>query len=61
MPIKPSPYKMVCPKCGYSKIVRPKSDCLDIRDVFSKCPKCNLDMERKPLNILDNFFGVLLY
>lgn len=27
--IQPLPFKYVCPKCGYSKIVKPKSDALN--------------------------------
>ena len=28
MAIKPNPYKLVCLKCGFSKVVAPKSDAL---------------------------------
>lgn len=31
MAIKPNPYKLVCPKCGFSKVVAPKSDALSIK------------------------------
>ena len=26
---QPKPYKLVCPKCDYSKVVTPKSDVLN--------------------------------
>jgi Zn finger protein HypA/HybF involved in hydrogenase expression len=31
--IKPNPYKLVCPKCGFSKVVAPRSDALTIKDL----------------------------
>lgn len=56
MPIKPNPYKLVCPKCGYSKVVRVESDCLSPKDLIAMspiCPKCKEEMERKDTNMLD--------
>ena len=44
--IPPKPYKMICPKCGYSVIVKPKGDVLDIKDLIKKCPQCNTKMKR---------------
>lgn len=56
--IAPTPYKLVCPKCGYSKVVKVKSDCLNPEDLINMspiCPKCKEQMEKKDMNILDNF------
>ena len=47
MAIKPNPYKLVCPKCGFSKVVAPKSDALSPKYVgvftpfVSKCGSGN--------------------
>ena len=56
--IQPKPYKLKCPKCGYSKVVAPKSDVVDLRDSFVICPKCNEMMERKELSALDNILNI---
>ena len=61
MPVQPKPYKLVCPKCGFTKIVAPKSDCLNPKDLMamsSICSKCGEQMERKDKNILDNVFSM---
>jgi transcription elongation factor Elf1 len=47
MPIQPKPYKLVCPKCGYTKIVAPKSDASLMIEDLSSCPKCEVRMEIK--------------
>ena len=52
MAVRPKPYKLVCPKCGYSKIVAPKSDCLTGEDLLAMnpvCKKCGNKMERDNL------------
>lgn len=62
MAIKPIPYKLVCPKCGHNKMVNPKSDALsskDLMDMSLICPKCNIQMDKKDLNLFDNIFSVL--
>jgi Zn finger protein HypA/HybF involved in hydrogenase expression len=59
MPIAPKPFKFVCPKCSYSKTVKPKSDILNPMDFISTCPKCNSKMERKELNIIDDIADLL--
>lgn len=56
--IQPQPYKFVCPKCGYSKIVKPKSDALNPTDMFSICPQCEAKMEKKRLNGLDQVMSI---
>lgn len=56
--IQPKPFKFVCPKCGYSKIVKPKSDVLNPMDMMNICPKCNEKMRRRELNVLDNILSI---
>lgn len=46
MPVQPNPIKLVCPKCGFTKIVKPKSDAL-LGELFCICEKCNLLMQPK--------------
>jgi len=57
--IPPKPYSLSCPKCSYSKTVRPKSDVLDPREMMQKCPKCETRLERstKAPSLLDKLFG----
>lgn len=62
MPIKPNPYKLICPKCRYSKVVSPKSDVLspiDLIAMSSICPKCKGQMEKDNLNIIDEILTLL--
>jgi hypothetical protein len=61
MPIKPNSYKLVCPKCGFSKVVALKSDCLSPKDLMNMspiCSKCQSQMDKKDLNKLDTFFSI---
>jgi uncharacterized protein (DUF983 family) len=61
MPVRPTAYKLVCPKCGHSKIVSPKSDALSPKDFMSMspvCPKCKEQMGRKELNMFDAISSV---
>ena len=61
MAIKPNPYKLVCPKCGFSKVVAPKGDALSPKDLIAMspvCKKCGEKMERKDTNMLDNIFSI---
>ena len=51
--IAPQAFKLKCSKCGYTKIFKPKSDVLDILDIDTYCPKCNIKMNKVPLNIFD--------
>lgn len=56
MAIKPQPYKLKCPKCGYSKIVALKSDALSAGDLLAMsttCPKCEGEMERVGMGLVD--------
>ncbi|TLT07831.1 hypothetical protein FE243_03595 [Aliarcobacter thereius] len=62
MAIKPNPYKLVCPKCGFSKVVAPKSDALSPKDLVAMnpvCKKCGEKMERKSVDKLDSLFNIL--
>jgi hypothetical protein len=52
--IQPNPYKLVCPKCDYSKIVTPKSDVLISAIDLSICPKCNIRHEKKTITTKEN-------
>ena len=60
MPVAPRPFKVTCPKCNYSKVVRPKSDALNPMDWINTCPKCDAKMDREILSgiskFLDDFF-----
>jgi len=58
MPIQPKPYKLKCPKCGYSYIHKPKSDAIDAFPPIV-CPKCNTKLERVKMNMLDELFGMM--
>lgn len=50
MAVRPKPYKLVCPKCGYSKIVAPKSDCLTGEDLLAMNPVCkNVEIKWKEI------------
>ena len=53
MPIAPKPFKYKCPQCGYSKVVKPKSDALNPMEMLSICPKCKSQMDKVELNILE--------
>ncbi|RLA74395.1 MAG: hypothetical protein DRG11_04965 [Epsilonproteobacteria bacterium] len=56
MPTQPKPYKVRCEKCNYSTTVRPRSDCLDPKDLTKQiCPTCKLIMPQVPMNLLDRF------
>lgn len=55
--IAPKPFKQKCPKCGFSKIVKPKSDAINPMDYINICPKCKSEMQRKDLNIFDKLFS----
>ncbi len=41
MAVKPNPYKLVCQKCGFSKVVAPKSDALSPKDLVAMSPVCS--------------------
>ena len=55
--IPSKPFKQVCKKCGYSKIIVPESDVFPFAaDWTLKCPKCKGEFERKNLNFMDQIF-----
>ena len=47
------PFKYVCPKCGYSKTVTPKSDVINPMDLIRTCPKCGSEMDKKSPDFFD--------
>lgn len=55
--IKQQPFKLVCPKCGHTKVVKPKSDVVNPLDFINTCPKCKSKMEKKELSFIDKIFG----
>ena len=56
--IQPKHFKYLCPKCGYSKEVKPKSDVLNSMDLISSCPKCSEKMVRKEVTSFDNIMSI---
>ena len=58
--IQPKPYKYICPKCKFSKIVQPKSDVENIIEESPFCLKCKSLMDRKKLSFVDEMSGNLL-
>jgi predicted nucleic-acid-binding Zn-ribbon protein len=55
--IQPTPFKLKCKNCGYSKIVSPKSDALDPSYLMQNCSKCNKIMEKIPLTLTDKLIS----
>lgn len=51
--IAPEPFKFKCSECGYSKVVKPKSDVLNPMDFMNICPKCKSSMKKVSLNFFD--------
>ena len=49
--IRQSPYKAKCLKCGKTRIVHPKSDAIDLRDML--CKKCGAIMRECEMNIIE--------
>ncbi len=56
--IQPQPFKYQCPQCGYSKLVKPRSDVLNLIEMSNICPKCNTKMEKKELTTFDNLKSI---
>lgn len=57
--IAPQPFKHKCKQCGYSKVVKPKSDVINPMDLMNICPKCKSKMERVDLNIIEKLFSIV--
>ena len=55
--ITPPPFKYICSKCGYSIVVKPKSDAINPIEMSDICPKCKTQMRRVELNIFDKLFN----
>ncbi|MBT0815257.1 hypothetical protein [Campylobacter lari] len=58
--IRPMPFKKVCKKCGYSKVIVPKSDVMSFSGEIFSCPKCKEHLQRKNANALEITFGTIL-
>ena len=61
MAIKPKPYKLVCPKCGFSKVVAPRSDVLsplDLKAMSPICPKCKEQMKKEKVSPIDTILNI---
>ena len=56
MMFPPKPFKFVCPKCGYTIVVKHPYNALDIVAIQDTCPKCGTTMEGKALNIIVKIF-----
>ena len=56
--IQSKPFKFKCLKCGYSIVVKPKSDAMTPKDIMNVCPKYNFKMDRKELNAFDNLTNI---
>lgn len=54
--IQPLSFKFKCSKCGYTKVVKPKSDVINPIDMINICPKCNSTMKKLNLNRLEKLF-----
>lgn len=54
MPVQPKPFSLICPKCGFSKVVQPKSDVVEPLEMVSLCSKCDFLMEKKKLDFFDS-------
>ena len=52
----PRPFKLKCQKCGHAKLVKPRSDSIDLRDFINTCPKCQNEMQRVSLNTIEKLF-----
>ena len=55
--IAPQPFKYKCPQCGYTKVVKPKSDVINPIDMLNICPKCKSKMDKSELSLLDKLFN----
>ncbi|OOV88326.1 hypothetical protein BTA35_0202070 [Oceanospirillum linum] len=57
MPVKPEPYKRICPNCRWSQVVAPMSDVIisPMEMPQYNCPECSSATIKKPLNIWDEF------
>lgn len=56
MPVYSPAGKLVCPKCGWRKLVPPQSDVRLPNQHIDKCPKCgNCEIQFYRLNMLENF------
>ncbi|MFY8350953.1 hypothetical protein AAEU29_10500 [Pseudoalteromonas sp. SSM20] len=57
MAFRPNPVKLSCTQCNWHKIIAPKSDVVPNDYFLDECPKCDGELQRKPLN---NLFSSLI-
>jgi len=57
--IAPQPFKYKCQKCGYTKVVKLKSDVINPLNFSSICPKCGAEMQRKQLDLFSKLSQLL--
>lgn len=60
MPIQPQPRRLKCQKCGYFKVVRPKSDALNPADFVQGCPKCGGMMKKSEDSAFSDVVGAVV-
>jgi endogenous inhibitor of DNA gyrase (YacG/DUF329 family) len=46
-------FKLKCPKCGYSKIIKQKGDIINPLTIITTCPKCGSEMEEVEFDTFD--------
>jgi len=55
--IAPEAYKVKCPKCGFSRMVKQRSDVLDVGAMLIHCPTCKVALETVELGALEKIFA----
>lgn len=58
MPVKPSPMKLICRKCGYSMVFAPRSDAF-VMPSCEQCGECQWD--HAELSVLDRLNPMTLF
>lgn len=60
MPIKPQPFALDCPACGWTQVVAPESDVLLPGDWPSACPRCgDTALQRRQASRFERVFARL--
>lgn len=59
MPIKPQPFELFCPICGWYKTYAPQSDAI-VESITETCPRCgNPNLEVRGLSPIKKLFLAL--